>query len=205
VSGVQRLASASGVRLALPLWSGRRRPLLRRRVALALALLGVAVPAALVTSRTLRQRRAASAAVAAAPKEAPRPTPIAAEPVRPPAPSRATPHTPAPPERVVASPHASALFAKHSWYVAPPPRPAPPPPPPPEPTAPALPFTFLGSYAPQGDAPVFFLSKSDRVIDAHVGDRIDGVYELESAAGGRLVFVYLPLNIRQNLAARVSP
>jgi hypothetical protein len=63
----------------------------------------------------------------------------------------------------------------------------------------------VGSFTPEGDQPVYFLSRGDRVIDAHVGDRLDGVYEFESAAGGHLVFVYLPLNVRQTLAARASP
>jgi hypothetical protein len=61
----------------------------------------------------------------------------------------------------------------------------------------------VGSYTPEGAPPVFFLTRGDRVIDAHVGDQLDGVYQLESAAGGQLVFLYLPLNIRQNLAAGV--
>jgi Tfp pilus assembly protein PilO len=107
-------------------------------------------------------------------------------------------------DRVVASTKAAALFAPHSWYVAPPPAPPAPPPPPPEPTAPPFPYTLIGSFAPEGHPPVFFLARGDNVIDARVGDRIDGVYQFESAAGGQLVFVYLPLNIRQNLAAGVS-
>jgi hypothetical protein len=78
------------------------------------------------------------------------------------------------------------------------------PPPPPDPTAPALPYVFVGSYTPEGRAPVYFLSRGDRVIDAHLGDRLDGVYQLESASDGQLVFVYLPLNVRQHLAAGVS-
>jgi hypothetical protein len=110
--------------------------------------------------------------------------------------------------RVVAPTQAAALFARHSWYVPPPPPPPPPPPapppPPPEPTAPPLPYTFVGSYAPAGDRPVFFLARGDRVIDAHVGDRLDGLYQLESATDGQLVLVYLPLNTRQNLAAGAS-
>ena len=48
---------------------------------------------------------------------------------------------------------------------------------------------------------MFFLARGDRVIDVRVGDRLDGVYQLESAAGGQLVFVYLPLDVRQTLAA----
>ena len=104
-------------------------------------------------------------------------------------------------DRVVAPAHAAALFAPHSWYVAPPPPPPPPAPPPPQPTAPPFPYAFVGSFTPDGHPPVFFLSKGDRVIDAHVGDRIDGVYQFESAVGGQLVFVYLPLNFRQTIQA----
>ena len=107
-------------------------------------------------------------------------------------------------DRVVVPTHAAALFAQHSWYVLPPAPPPAAPPPPPEPTAPAFPYTFIGSFAPEDHPPVFFLAHGDRVIDARVGDRIDGVYQFESAAGGQLVFVYLPLNIRQSLAAGVS-
>ncbi len=107
-------------------------------------------------------------------------------------------------DRVVAPVQAASLFAQHSWLVLPPvPKPAPPPPPPP-PTAPPFPYTVLGSLTPAGKPRVFFLAHGDRVIDAHVGDRLDGVYQFESADGGQLVFVYLPLNIRQTLAGGVS-
>ncbi len=94
----------------------------------------------------------------------------------------------------------AALFAMHSWHVIPV-VPVPPPPPPPAPTAPPFPYAFLGAYAPDGAPVVYFLSKQDRVIDAHVGDRLDGVYLFESAENGQLVFVYLPLDVRQTLAA----
>ena len=107
-------------------------------------------------------------------------------------------------DRVVAPTRAAALFAQHSWYVLPPAPPPAPLPPPPEPTAPPFPYTFIGSFAPEGHPPVFFLAHGDRMIDARVGDQLDGVYQFESAAGGQLVFVYLPLNIRQTLAAGVS-
>ncbi len=106
--------------------------------------------------------------------------------------------------RVVTPTYAAALFAQHSWLVLPPPPPPAPPPPPPVATAPPFPYTFIGSYAPEGTPPVFFLARGDRVIDARVGDRLDGVYEFESATGGQLVFVYLPLNVRQSLAAGVA-
>ena len=110
-------------------------------------------------------------------------------------------------DRVVAPSHASALFAQHTWTVLAPqpvPPPAPPPPPPPPPTAPPFPYTFVGSFAPGSDPPVFFLSRGDRVFNVRIGDVLEGVYQLESAAAGQLVFVYLPLNIRQNIQAGAS-
>ena len=51
---------------------------------------------------------------------------------------------------------------------------------------------------------MFYLAHGDRIVDARVGDKLDGVYQLESAAGGQLVLVYLPLNIRQTLATGAS-
>jgi hypothetical protein len=62
----------------------------------------------------------------------------------------------------------------------------------------------LGSYAPAGAQAVYFLARGDRVIDAHVGDRLDGVYEFKSAANGQLTFNYLPLNIEQALSIGAS-
>jgi hypothetical protein len=110
------------------------------------------------------------------------------------------------PDRVAGRKHAAALFAQHSWtvikpVVIPPPTP---PPPPPDPTAPPFPYAYVGSYTSAGGQPTYFLSKGDRMVQAHVGDQLDGVYRFESAAGGQLVFVYLPLNIRQNIPAGVS-
>ncbi len=123
-----------------------------------------------------------------------------------PAPSAREAERTAAPSRVAASSWVADLFASHSWYVAPPP-----PPPqvvnttPPPPTAPPFPYTFLGSYAPDGGQPVYFMSRQDRVVDARIGDRLDGVYEFESADATQLVFNYLPLNIRQSVPTGVSP
>ncbi|MBS0396382.1 MAG: hypothetical protein JSR54_17320, partial [Proteobacteria bacterium] len=119
------------------------------------------------------------------------------------APSPAAAPAPAPDRRaarVADNSRASDLFATHSWYVPPPPPPAAPVLPPPAPTAPPFPYTIVGSFAPDGEKTVYFLARGDRVTDAHVGDRIDGVYLLESAQGGQLTFNYLPLDIRQVVA-----
>ncbi len=214
MSSVPRLASVPGVPVAIPLLpGGGGRPALRRRAAPGLALLVLAVLAVLLATGTIgRLRRIGVPAVGSAtalPGRQTSPRAAATEAEResaqpkPRAAPRASEARPAS-DRVVAPTHAAALFAQHSWYVPPPPQPPAPQPPPPEPKAPPFPYTLVGSFAPEGSLPVFFLAHGDRVIDAHVGDRLDGVYQFESAAGGQLVFVYLPLNIRQNLAAGVS-
>ncbi|MBS0375958.1 MAG: secretion system X translation initiation factor [Proteobacteria bacterium] len=100
---------------------------------------------------------------------------------------------------------AGALFATHSWYVPPPPPPPVAAAPPPAPTAPPFPYTFVGSFTPSGAATVYFLARADRVTDAHVGDRLDGVYVLESATPAGLVFNYLPLDIRQTVPTGAPP
>jgi hypothetical protein len=212
VISVPELPSAPGERLALPPWpAGAGRPALRRLTTLGLALVVLAVLAIPVATGTIRLPGAGSATAAPERQASPRAGGFAAgtdleraqaQPRAAPGASEARPAS----GRVVAPTHASALFAQHSWYVlkpAPVPPPAPPPPAP-EPTAPPFPYAFVGSYAPTGDQPVYFLARGDSVIDAHVGDRLDGVYQFESAADGQLVFVYLPLNIRQNLAAGAS-
>jgi hypothetical protein len=212
VSATVELPSLPGVRRVLVLSPGDvKRPKLRRHVvALALVALLLALLAVVAAARVLApSAEDAGTGVAGPPRSSPatgddteRPHPRAPQHGAP----RASETAPAS-ARVVAPAHATALFAPHSWYLPAPPAPPPPPavePPPPEPTAPPFPYTFVGSYAPEGEPPVFFLARGDRVIDARVGDRLDGVYQFESAAGGQLVFVYLPLNIRQSVGAGAS-
>jgi hypothetical protein len=112
-------------------------------------------------------------------------------------------------QRVVDQTSAGSLFAAHSWYTPPPPPPPAPPPAPVDttpavPTAPPLPFQFIGSYKPDGQAPVFFLTSGDRVYDVHVGDTLDNNYSVDSFANGQLVLTYKPLNIKQQLIAGVT-
>lgn len=109
--------------------------------------------------------------------------------------------------RVVDPSASGSLFAAHSWYVAPPPPPPvvqAPPPPPPAPEAPPLPFAYMGSYAPGGSAPVYFLTRGDKVYDVHVGDTLDDLYSVDSFSNGQLVLTYKPLNIKQQLTAGTS-
>lgn len=99
------------------------------------------------------------------------------------------------------------LFRASTWYLPPPPPPpAPPapPPPPPAPVTPPLPFTYMGQLVEDGKA-LYILARADRVVTVQVGDTIDKTYRLESAAGGVLSFVYVPLGTKQTLATGVSP
>jgi hypothetical protein len=112
--------------------------------------------------------------------------------------------------RVVDPSAAGSLFAVHSWYVAPPPPPpAPPvitaPVEPPKPVAPPLPFVYMGSYAPIGAKPVYFLTQGDRVYDVHIGDTLDGTYTVDAFTNGQLVFTYKPLNQQQQLTTGGAP
>lgn len=99
------------------------------------------------------------------------------------------------------------LFIASSWYrPPPPPPPAPPapPPPPPAPVTPPLPFTYMGQVVEDGK-PLYILARADRVITVQAGDAIDKTYRLDSASGGVLTFVYVPLGTKQTLATGVSP
>lgn len=90
------------------------------------------------------------------------------------------------------------LFRGVSWYVPPPPPPPPAPARPPEPTAPPLPFAYLGQYS-DDDRRLFILTRGDRVMTVAIGDVIDKTYLLESATGGVLRFVHVPLRTTQTL------
>src|SRR5439155_14987028 len=102
-----------------------------------------------------------------------------------------------------------ALFASHSWYTPPPP-PLPAPAPPPlsaaqlaalnTPTAPPLPYSYIGSYTPDGSQPVFFLTQGDRVYNVRVGDNLNDTYSVDSFTNGLLVMTYKPLKIQQQLS-----
>ena len=103
---------------------------------------------------------------------------------------------------------AGALFASHTWFVPPPPPPPPPPPvagPPPAPVAPPLPFTFIGSYARQGDSATYFIARGDRIYDVKMGDAVDSDYTFVAVDGGNMIFNYNPLNSRQSLALGGTP
>jgi hypothetical protein len=111
--------------------------------------------------------------------------------------------------RVTDNASPTALFASNSWYTPPPPPPPPAAPPPPSaeqlaalntPKAPPLPYSYIGSYSPDGSKPVYFLTQGDRVFNVRVGDTLDNTYTIDSFSNGQLLMTYKPLNIQQQLS-----
>ena len=76
---------------------------------------------------------------------------------------------------------------------------------PPKPVAPPLPFTYMGSYTPNGSPQVFFLTNGEKVYDVHVGDTIDNTYSVDAFTNNQLVFTYKPLNQQQQLSTGGAP
>lgn len=179
----------------------RQRPrFTRRRILIGAASLLLLGALALLLGSELN--RGGATQVPAAPSRAAHP--------RSPAVSRAAigssdlPHTIRTSSRVADSAQAPNLFAPHSWHVDPPPPPPPAPAPPAPPTAPPFPYAFVGTYT-SGETTTYFLSRADRVVDAHIGDRLDGIYDFVSADANQLIFNYIPLNIRQSLPSGGNP
>ena len=91
---------------------------------------------------------------------------------------------------------ADDAFAKHTWYVPPPP---PKPGPPPKPTAPPLPFKFMGRFTEGGKEVVFITNSQDRNFAVSRGDTIEGNYRVESITDRSMTLTYLPLGQQQTL------
>ncbi len=89
----------------------------------------------------------------------------------------------------------AALFRSQDW--------TPPPPPPavvpaPAPRAPALPFTYIGKAASDGQWQVF-LASGERTLVVHANEIIDGTYRVDAIAPPLLTITYLPLKQVQQL------
>lgn len=67
------------------------------------------------------------------------------------------------------------------------------------PAPPKLPFTYGGSGVVNG-TPFLFLDLSGRSRMVHVGDTVDGAYQVESIQRNRAVLRYLPLGVLQVMA-----
>ena len=100
-------------------------------------------------------------------------------------------------------------FAAHSWQPPPPPPPrpkliAPEPeladPPPAPPAAPPLPFTFLGAFEATGGKRVLYIVEGDKVHAVSEGEIVNELYQVEAVGADEMVFVYLPLKLKQTLS-----
>jgi hypothetical protein len=184
----------------LELVSALHTPRLSRRQVLIGAASSLLLTAAVLGAAVLMKHSGVLSGAAA-----PAPT---TRPARPRLPSESGPKAAAAPAgvrstRVAGSSLTAALFSPHSWHVEPPPPPpAPVAPagPPPAPTAPPLPFTFVGSYALDGDQATFFITRGDRIYSVKPGDEVDSDYTLVAVDGANMIFNYKPLNARQSLA-----
>ena len=72
----------------------------------------------------------------------------------------------------------------------------------PVPAAPPLPFEYIGQMEGR-EGLVASLAREGEVLFVKAGDRIGSDYRLESVSPEALTFVYLPLDERQTLQARV--
>ena len=101
---------------------------------------------------------------------------------------------------------ASAAAAIASAWEPPPPPPPPKaaPPAPPPPRAPALPFRVIGRLIDGGNTQVF-LQSGQATLVARRGDLIERNYRVDEVNDKQVVFTYLPLNQKQQLAIGDAP
>jgi hypothetical protein len=91
---------------------------------------------------------------------------------------------------------------KSITVAAPPPAPPAPPVAPPAPRAPAFPWTFMGRMIEDPQNPAVFLSRSDRLTVARIGDTLDNVWKVNGMDAKGLRVEYLPL--KSNLTVNMS-
>jgi hypothetical protein len=84
------------------------------------------------------------------------------------------------------------LFPRQTWYIPPPPPPPPPYVPPPPPQAPALPFSYMGSWQ-EDSTTTYYLTRGSLPVSVRAGQILDGAWQLEPVTGKTLNFTYLPL------------
>jgi len=94
----------------------------------------------------------------------------------------------------------SALFNPHSWV--PPVKKSTAPVAVPPPTAPPLPFKFLGKQKIGNEIKVF-LAEGQKTLVVAESTKIGSQYVVESISPPKMTLVYLPLNIKQDIAIGV--
>lgn len=66
------------------------------------------------------------------------------------------------------------------------------------PAAPALPFRYLGRIG-DGERQMVFLDRNGEPIQVAAGDAIEGLYRIDSVSDSSVVFIYLPIGVKQTL------
>ena len=82
-------------------------------------------------------------------------------------------------------------FRAKRWFVPPPPIVS-------KPVAPPLPFRYVGQLVEAGERKIFVESGGRQLI-FKAGDVLDGRYQVLEADASRVVFLYLPMNERQEM------
>jgi hypothetical protein len=82
--------------------------------------------------------------------------------------------------------------------------PAPPPPAPPAPP-PRAPYRFFGTLLEKGQPASVFLGLGEKLIQARVGDTLEGGYRLDGIAPRELTFMHLQMNVTVRMAVDGDP
>lgn len=69
---------------------------------------------------------------------------------------------------------------------------------PPPPVAPKAPFQYVGKLEDDGKT-TYFLMAQQRLVSAHLGEKLDGQWKLEGEEAQTLQLQYVPLALRQSL------
>ena len=67
-----------------------------------------------------------------------------------------------------------------------------------KPVAPALPFTYGGSYT-EGSTVLVFLKEGDKIHTARLGDKVNAAYRVDKIEPAAITLTYLPLGLQQTL------
>lgn len=130
-----------------------------------------------------------------------RPAQTASEKPREAAPKAASPYSALPEREAIGKP-AGTLFSAQSWSAAAPQRAAKPAPIAP-PSPPPMPYRVAGSVF-QDNAQQIILARGDVVLTVREGDTLEGGYRVEAIRADRIMLVYLPMNVTQELPVTSS-
>ncbi|MDI1298992.1 hypothetical protein [Methylotenera sp.] len=90
-------------------------------------------------------------------------------------------------------------FKVHSWVVVPPVKKLPPVPPPP-PKAPPAPFTYVGKLENSPKGTQIFLMENNKLLSVVVGEKVNGLWKLDSEDASAIHLTFIPLDLKQVLS-----